>query len=96
MARIEAAGGALGLRELEASTGLSARQVERKFARHLGVGPKAFARIIRFKAVERAAAGPGRQDWARLAADLGFADQSHLVREFRAFSGLTPTEYRRA
>jgi len=93
VSQIEAARGGLRVCEHAESTGLSTRQVERKFARHIGVGPKAFARIVRFKAVEQAAAAEGAKDWARLAADLGFADQSHLAREFRAFSGLTLTEF---
>lgn len=40
-----------------------------------------------------AAARLNRPDWARLAADFGFADQPHLVREFKSFSGLTPAAY---
>jgi hypothetical protein len=40
-----------------------------------------------------AAANPGPADWVRLAGDFGFADQPHLVREFKAFSGLTPVNY---
>jgi AraC-like DNA-binding protein len=93
--RIEAARGGLRIRDLERSTGLSARQLERKFARHLGISPKSFARVVRFKAVAgaAAAANPDPPDWVRLAGDFGFADQPHLVREFKAFSGLTPVDY---
>lgn len=94
VARMEASRGALRIAALESSTGLSARQLERKFARHLGVSLKAFARIVRFKGVVAAAeAGRGPPDWARLAQDFGFADQSHLVREFKALSGLSPTRF---
>jgi len=91
--RIEAARGDLRISNLEKSTGLSARQLERKFARHLGISPKTFARVVRFKSVMAAAAHPDPPDWVTLAGDSGFADQPHLVREFKAFSGLTPADY---
>ena len=94
--RIEAARGGLRMGDLERSTGLSARQLERKFARNLGISPKTFARVVRFKSVVAAADRPDPPDWVRLAGDCGYADQPHLVREFKAFSGLTPTDYREA
>jgi len=78
------------------STGLSARQLERKFARNLGISPKTFARVVRFKSVVAAAGRPDPPDWVRLAGDFGYADQPHLVREFKIFSGLTPVDYRQA
>jgi len=90
--RIETANGALRIADLERSSGLTSRQIERKFARCLGISPKMFSRIIRFKRVA-AAAGPRARDWAGLAAAFGFADQPHLVREFKAFSGSTPVEH---
>ena len=94
--RIEAARGGLRIGDLEKSTGLSTRQLERKFARHLGISPKTFSRVIRFRGVAAAAAHPAPPDWATLAGDFGFADQPHLVREFKAFSGLTPAAYQDA
>jgi AraC-like DNA-binding protein len=92
--RIEAVRGELRIAALEATTGVTTRQLERKFARHVGVSPKLFARIVRFKAVAAAArASVHPPDWARLAAEFGFADQPHLAREFRAMSGLTPRQW---
>jgi AraC-like DNA-binding protein len=93
VARIEASRGALRIAELERSTGVSGRHIERKFARHLGISPKTFARVVRFKNVAALAANPVPLDWVGVAGDLGFADQPHLVREIKAFSGLTPTEF---
>ena len=93
IARLEATRGALPIARLEASTGLSGRQIERKFARHIGLAPKTFARIVRFRSLLSAAWAPGPRDWAGLAADAGYADQSHLVREFKSLAGLSPTSY---
>jgi AraC-like DNA-binding protein len=94
VARIEASGGTLPIAGLEIATGLSGRQIERKFARHIGVAPKTFARIARFKALLAAAvAEPRGPDWAGLAADHGYADQPHLVREFGRFAGLSPAAF---
>lgn len=90
--RIEAVRGGLRIGDLEKSTGLSTRQLERRFARHLGIFPKTISRVIRFRGVA-AAAHPDPPDWVTLAGDFGFADQPHLVREFKTFSGLTPTDY---
>jgi AraC-like DNA-binding protein len=96
VARIEADRGSLRIGDLEKSTGLSARQLERKFAQNIGISPKTFARVVRFKSVVAAADRPDPPDWVRLAGDFGFADQPHLVREFKTFSGLTPMDYRHA
>ncbi|WP_329279921.1 helix-turn-helix domain-containing protein [Streptomyces sp. NBC_00691] len=84
--------------QLVAATGLSARSLQRLFASHVGVGPKWV--ILRYRiheALERAeAADPaGGPDWAALAAELGYSDQAHLVREFTATIGVPPTAYAR-
>lgn len=75
-------------------TGLSTRRLGELFHRHVGIAPKVFCRIKRFRlAVERMNAGSEIR-WADLAADCGFYDQSHFLREFRDFSGMNPNEYR--
>ncbi|MFD4375475.1 DUF6597 domain-containing transcriptional factor [Streptomyces sp. NPDC058486] len=76
-------------------SGLSARSLQRLFASHVGVGPKWV--ILRYRlheALERAEAGAA-PDWAGLAAELGYSDQAHLVRDFTATVGLSPTAYAR-
>ena len=74
------------------ATGLSTRELRRRCADHVGYGPKALHRVLRFHAFVRrvrtqAASGDGL---ARIAAELGYADQAHLTRECRAISGSTP------
>ncbi|MFD8013321.1 DUF6597 domain-containing transcriptional factor [Streptomyces sp. NPDC058955] len=76
-------------------SGLSSRSLQRLFASHVGVGPKWV--ILRYRlheALERAEAGAA-PDWAGLAAELGYSDQAHLVRDFTATLGLSPTAYAR-
>ncbi|MFF0476672.1 DUF6597 domain-containing transcriptional factor [Streptomyces sp. NPDC004284] len=81
---------------LAAASGLSPRSLQRLFAGHVGVGPKWV--ILRYRiheALERAEAA-GAPDWSVLAAELGYSDQAHLVRDFTATIGLPPTAYARA
>ncbi|WP_327162669.1 helix-turn-helix domain-containing protein [Streptomyces zaomyceticus] len=83
---------------LSAASGLSARSLQRLFSTHVGVGPKWV--ILRYRiheALERAEAAEagGTPDWAALAAELGYSDQAHLVRDFTATIGVPPTAYAR-
>jgi AraC-like DNA-binding protein len=76
-------------------TGLGARQLERTFRDHVGFGPKTLCRLDRFQRVVRVIDPGMRTSWARLAAQHGYADQSHLAREFRKFAGTNLTSYLR-
>jgi AraC-like DNA-binding protein len=79
--------------QLAALSGLSVRGLQRLFAEYVGVGPKWVMRRARLhEAAQRADAG-GVADWAAVAADLGYADQAHLTREFTALIGVPPTRY---
>lgn len=72
---------------------LSVRSVHRLFAEYVGLGPAWVVRRYRLQeAAARAGAG-GPVDWAGLAATLGYYDQAHLVREFTATVGVSPTRY---
>ncbi|MBZ3907157.1 helix-turn-helix transcriptional regulator [Streptomyces griseiscabiei] len=76
--------------------GLSVRLLQRLFSAYVGVGPKWV--ILRYRiheALERAETDRA-VDWAALAADLGYADQAHLVRDFTATVGVPPTAYAEA
>ncbi|MEV3968557.1 AraC family transcriptional regulator [Streptomyces sp. NPDC050698] len=74
--------------------GWTAGRLTRRCAGHLGLKPKRYARIRRFqRLLGRVNAGHGPPDWAALAADCGYHDQAHLIHEFRAFAGITPTAY---
>lgn len=74
---------------------LSRRQLHTLFTRELGIGPKAVNRLMRFQHAVRAISAAVRSgttvDLGRVAADCGYFDQSHLTRDFRQFTGTSPT-----
>jgi len=57
----------------------------------VGLGPEQMGRIPRFRAVLACVERGDALDWAAVAHELGYADQSHLVRDAAAFAGLTPS-----
>lgn len=73
---------------------LSERRFIQVFKAEVGVTPKLFSRIQRFQQTRTLIQQNLSPDWAALALDLGYFDQSHLIREFLEFSGLSPTDYR--
>ncbi|MCM3872212.1 MAG: helix-turn-helix domain-containing protein [Pyrinomonadaceae bacterium] len=72
--------------------GWSSRQLERDFGASLGLSPKAFSRVMRFQNLLRLVGEGALREWANLAIEGGYADQPHMVREFREFAGHTPAE----
>jgi AraC-like DNA-binding protein len=75
---------------------LSPRTLQRLFRDHVGASPKWLIQRYRLhEAVARIDNG-GANDWAALASDLGYADQAHLIRDFKKIVGRTPLEYAKA
>ncbi|MBZ9858354.1 helix-turn-helix domain-containing protein [Mesorhizobium sp. CA12] len=85
-----ASGGRTRISALAGEIGWSRKHLAARFTDAIGIGPKTLSRIVRFN---RALSLSKRQDndWAGIAADCGYADQAHLVREFRQLAGETPT-----
>lgn len=80
--------------DLARAAELSQRRMIALFAGEVGLTPKVFGRITRFQhAIARSRNTP-EIDWARLALECGYYDQSHLIRDFVAFAGVTPDDYR--
>lgn len=73
--------------------GLSSRRFIELFRREIGLPPKALCRILRFQRALRLLATNARPSPARVAVDCGFYDQAHLIRDFRAFAGITLSAY---
>jgi AraC-like DNA-binding protein len=81
--------------DLAASAGVSERTLQRLFAEHVGVSPKWVIRRYRIYEAAEAVAHGRDVRWAELAAGLGYADQAHLSRDFKAAFGVPPQEYAR-
>ncbi len=76
-----------------AESGLSRRRFIEVFVEEVGFTPKLYLRLQRFKRVLQGVYGATHVDWAEIAYLHGYADQPHFNREFREFSGLTPSQY---
>jgi AraC-like DNA-binding protein len=70
---------------------LSERQFEKRFKRAMGVTPHHYLRILRFRSAVRLLRERRLEKMSDLASELGYADQSHFIKEVKAFSGYTPT-----
>lgn len=101
VAGLEASNGAVRVETLAAALGVSRQYLAAQFRDHVGLSPKLFARICRFRSARAAAlaAAPTTvgartpapsHDWATLALDSGYFDQSHLIRDFQDFTGTSP------
>ena len=81
------------VREAAKYLGLSQRRLIQVFKAEVGMTPKLFSRIQRFQQTRTFIQHNPSINWADLAVDLGYFDQSHFIREFLEFSGLSPTDY---
>lgn len=81
--------------QLDALTGYSCRTVQRQFRQDTGMSPKTFSRILRCQSAINTIHLRQNLSFSDLAFDLGFSDQSHLLREFKKFVSTTPCDYQR-
>ena len=91
IAAIEGAHGVVRVDGLARQLGVSRQHLALQFRQQVGIGPKLFARICRFRAasegLQRLAAQP---DWAQVALEYGYFDQSHLIHDFQDFAHSSP------
>ena len=73
--------------------GLSGRRLARLFALEVGLTPKLYARVLRFRRVLQLTHVDRPVDWSDIAHRCGYFDQAHFIRDFKEFSGLTPGDY---
>jgi len=81
--------------DLASLAGLSVCSLHRLFARYVGVGPKWVVRRSRVQEAADRVAREEHVDWVRTALELGYHDQAHFIRDFRAQVGFTPAAYAR-
>ena len=83
--------------QLSLQLGISSRQLHRRFSAAVGYGPKMFQSVARFQGlVHRASPGNHRTSLVQLSGDAGYADQAHMTREVRRFSGVSPARLLRS
>jgi methylphosphotriester-DNA--protein-cysteine methyltransferase len=92
--RIRDARGQARVEDIARALGWTRRRLERAFAHDLGIGPKAYARIVRLNAVLATLEDDERPRAVDLALASGYFDQAHLLRDFRLLAGRTPAKGR--
>jgi AraC-like DNA-binding protein len=88
-------GAGASVRDVARDVGMCQRRFSKVFADQVGLTPKVFCRILRFQRVRALAGQSEKPDWASIASTCGYFDQSHMINEFKEFSGSSPTEYLR-
>ncbi len=69
------------------------RQLQRTFQENLGISPKTYGRIVRFKGAYDYVQTNPRATWTEISHHFGYSDQSHFIRDFREFTGENPTSF---
>lgn len=87
--------GATSIASIVEHTGLSARRFIATFRNEVGLAPKVFSRLARFRRVIGRLRHVEAADWADVALECGYFDQSHFIHDFRAFAGVSPSAYLR-
>ena len=91
--RLETSDGAVPIGALTDAASVSGNHLATQFKSHVGVTPKRLARIYRFARLIVSAGTLRSVDWSELAQTAGYFDQAHFSREFKDFTGYTPTGY---
>ena len=78
--------------DLAEDAGLSHRQFIKEFTTSVGMTPKLFARVRRFRYATSRMRFSRPPSWSEFAVECGYADQAHMIRDFQSFSGLTPVQ----
>ena len=90
---METSHGAVPVGALTDAAGVSGTHLATQFKSHVGVTPKRMARIYRFARLILSVDALRPVDWSDLAHTAGYFDQAHFSKEFKDFTGHTPTEY---
>ena len=81
------------VRDIAWRIGITNKHLISLFDKFIGLKPKAFGRICRFQHTLHVIENAKPPVWSHVAVDTGHADQAHLIKEFRHFCGLTPSDY---
>ena len=79
--------------DIATELGVSHGHLDRQFTEQVGLSPRTLARILRMRRLLEAIDVHGLVGWADKAAELGWSDQAHLIRDFKRHTGVTPSQY---
>ncbi|WP_343669106.1 helix-turn-helix domain-containing protein [Chitinophaga sp.] len=85
--------GAMAIQSILAQLKVNYKWLERSFSAHMGLSPKAYARLQRFIHAYAALVKEGGHDLSAVAIHNGYYDQNHFIKEFRKFTGMSPLKY---
>lgn len=85
---------AAAIEPVQRASGCGPTRFIARFEQAVGLTPKRYARVLRFNSLIQALAHETPADWAQAALGAGYADQSHLIRDFKQLTGITPSAYR--
>ncbi len=83
----------INLSELSDKLGYSQKQFIQLFKKYVGLTPKQFHRIVRFNEILTTVENKENISWTIIAADCGYFDQAHFIKDFQSFSGINPKKY---
>ncbi len=89
---MERSGYSSNIADIASRYGISSRYLQKLFLEHVGVTPKLYNKINRFRHSLRHI-GTNQNSLTSVAYQAGYADQSHFIRDFKSFAGITPSEY---
>lgn len=72
---------------------ISTRYLHQCFSDHVGVNPKLFSKLVRFHNSVKLVEQKRKESLTSLAYECGYFDQSHFIRDFKRFSGITPGKF---
>lgn len=82
------------VRQAAGQLSISHRWLNHKFKQEIGLTPKQLSRLMRFQQALQRMNGDAPASWVDIAHECGYYDQSHFIKDFQAYSGINPTEYR--
>jgi AraC-like DNA-binding protein len=83
----------LSVAEYAYNANMSIRNFERRFTEQAGVSPKLYCRLMRFNEALKIKTAIPSKNWTAIAHECGYFDQMHLIKDFKQFSGLKPTDF---
>ena len=90
---IQSTGGVISIKQISDEVGWSRQHFTRKCLSYTGLTPKFLNQVIRIKKVIKQYKTDKFYNWSQLSVDGGYYDQSHMIKEFRKITGLTPIEF---